>query len=194
MDGGARPNQHGLFRRRDAATLRRQSVVDGLTLVVSHWGGEKKGDMGWLDAPCEATEIKEWGCTDAYVESPPWPWLCSADDATPPECAASFRLEKLEVTNDGEAAPPPAPPPELQQLAPHVSAGVVLTGVGFVVGLALGLALRIGDRRGGKGAHVVLGALKGEHVALYKEATPARTAVPLEQPIVVNEVAGQTEL
>ena len=56
------------------------------------------------------------------------------------------------------------------------------------------LALRIGDRRGGKGAHVVLGALKGEHVALYKDATPARTAVPLEQPIVVNEVAGQTEL
>ena len=46
----------------------------------------------------------------------------------------------------------------------------------------------------GKGAHVVLGALKGEHVALYKEATPARTSVPLEQPIVVNEVAGQTEL
>ena len=46
----------------------------------------------------------------------------------------------------------------------------------------------------GKGAHVVLGALKGEHVALYKESTPARTAVPLEQPIVVNEVAGQTEL
>ena len=37
---------------------------------------------------------------------------------------------------------------------------------------------------------VVLGALKGEHVAL----TPARTAVPLDQPIVVNEVAGQTEL
>ena len=58
----------------------------------------------------------------------------------------------------------------------------------------LGLALRIGDRRGGKDAHVVLGALKGEHVALYKDATPARTAVPLEQPIVVNEVAGQTEL
>ena len=71
-----------------------------------------------------------------------------------------------------------------------MSAGVVLTGVGFVVGLVLGLALRIGDRRSGKGAHVVLGALKGEHVAL----TPARTAVPLEQPIVVNEVAGQTEL
>ena len=64
----------------------------------------------------------------------------------------------------------------------------------FGDGLALGIALRIGDRRGGKGAHVVLGALKGEHVALYKDATPARTAVPLEQPIVVNEVAGQTEL
>ena len=73
-----------------------------------------------------------------------------------------------------------------------MSAGVVLTGVGFVVGLALGLALRIGDRRGGKGAHVVLGALKGEHVALYKEATPARTAVPLEQPIVVNGVGWTT--
>ena len=72
--------------------------------------------------------------------------------------------------------------------------GVVLTGVGFVAGLILGLALRIGDRRGGKGAHVVLGALKGEHVALYKDATPARTAVPIEQPIVINEVAGQTEL
>ena len=92
------------------------------------------------------------------------------------------------------ALPPPSPPPESQQLSPHVSAGVVLTGIGFVAGLMLGLALRIGDRRGGKGAHVVLGGLKGEHVALYKDATPARTAVPLEQPIVVNEVAGQTEL
>ena len=82
--------------------------------------------MAWLDAPCKRDEISEWGCSDAFVDHPEWPWRCSNDDATKPQCGTSFKLGGLKI------GPPPPPPPP-----PLTSTSVNDRLVGVVFGLVL---------------------------------------------------------
>jgi hypothetical protein len=113
----------------------RLRIDSGMTLVASHWSGTHKKDMGWLDAPCTPIEISGWECTDAFVENPSWPWLCSSEVDDPPSCAATFTVKDLSVHN-----PPPAPsaqatPTALLHIAHRVPVSMRIAGI--VVGLTL---------------------------------------------------------
>jgi len=112
----------------DANAALRASLDAGMTLVTSYWSGAKKKDMAWLDSPCLANEIADWGCTDVWVEHPEWSWACEPTDEAPPNCAAGASAFTLRSVRMHTPSPPPAPPP-----APHTySEGF---GAGVFVGM-----------------------------------------------------------
>ena len=81
-----RPQRGAVGTAAEANALLGTAVSEGMTLVVSHWSADTKNGMSWLDCPCDEGERSGWGCTDAWVEHPEWPWICDLHDATPVGC------------------------------------------------------------------------------------------------------------
>ena len=56
--------------------------LNALALCLAHISilavASERG-MGWLDAPCKKDEQEAWGCSDAWVEHPEWPWICNGE-------------------------------------------------------------------------------------------------------------------
>ena len=113
-----KPQRGDVASAEEANAALRASLDAGMTLVVSHWAGPTKGDMGWLDAGCGAPEVKDWGCTDVFVEHPTWPWLCDGDDQTAASCSEPFTMSSIRLdappTPPTPPSPPLAPPPPLR--------------------------------------------------------------------------------
>jgi len=126
-----KPSKGSVPSAADANADLRQRLDEGMTLVASHWAGGARKDMAWLDAPCKADEIADWGCSDAFVDHSGWSWLCSNSDLEPPQCADSFRLNALTIAPS--PPPPPAPPaPLLSGRTLGMATGLILVIVGGV--------------------------------------------------------------
>jgi hypothetical protein len=104
-----KPQQGGVPTADAANAALRASLDAGMTLVVSHWAGETKASMGWLDSPCAASEVEGWHCTDAFVQHPEWTWRCDGDDRSPPSCERPYTLRRIHI--DAPSPPPPPPTP-----------------------------------------------------------------------------------
>lgn len=73
------------------------SVEEGLTLVVSYWGGPNVDSLEWFDVPCE-----EAGCRDVYTGQS-WPWICSGSGRT--NCNKGYRLSNVRLSSTADFDP-----------------------------------------------------------------------------------------